>query len=123
MKVKKVFVRKLGAGKMLAFADVVFGLTKESKGGITIKGFRLFDGEKGLWVSPPSQKNEKDNQWYPTFVVDKEDEEAQAFMKHIQDEIITAYNNDGKRKSETTKATAKPSKGASKASFEDDSDW
>jgi len=123
MEVKKVFVRKLGTGKMLAFADVVFGLTSKSKGGITIKGFRLFDGDKGLWVSPPSQKNEKDNQWYPTFVVDKEDEEAQTFMKHIQDEIISAYKNEGKRKSESAKTTGKPAKAASKPDFEDDSDW
>jgi DNA-binding cell septation regulator SpoVG len=118
MQVKKVFIRKISAGKMVAFADIVFGLTKTSAGGITIKGFRLFNGDKGLWLNTPAQKNDKDGEWYPTIIFKKEDEEAQAFFAMIQEEVIAAYN--GAEKTKKNDAPKKPSKTAPQKSVEED---
>ena len=52
-------------GKVRAFFDII---TAE---GFTIKGFRLVEGIKGLFVSFPSQKG-KDDEYHDTVWADKE---------------------------------------------------
>ena len=55
-----VDIRKvIGDGKLKAFADVKVG------GTLIIKGFRIFDGIKGLFVSMPSRPG-KDGKWVET---------------------------------------------------------
>lgn len=45
-------------GKMIGFASVNFG------GAITVHDFRIFNGEKGLFVTPPSVKDESTRSGY-----------------------------------------------------------
>lgn len=47
-------------GQLKAFADIVVG------GLFAVKGFRVVDGKKGLFVSMPSEIG-KDGKWYETF--------------------------------------------------------
>ena len=47
-------------GQLKAFADIILG------GQFAIKGFRVVEGKKGLFVSMPSEVG-KDGTWYNTF--------------------------------------------------------
>ncbi|MEI8175671.1 MAG: SpoVG family protein [Candidatus Omnitrophota bacterium] len=47
-------------GQLKAFADIIVG------GQFSVKGFRVVDGKKGLFVSMPSEVG-KDGNWYNTF--------------------------------------------------------
>lgn len=47
-------IRKVTCGKIKAFADV------EVIPGMKVFGFKVVEGSKGLWVSAPSRKTEKD---------------------------------------------------------------
>lgn len=47
-------------GQLKAFADIVVG------GHFAVKGFRVVDGKKGLFVSMPSEIG-KDGSWHDTF--------------------------------------------------------
>lgn len=47
-------------GQLRAFADIILG------GHFAIKGFKVVDGKKGLFVSMPSEIG-KDGNWYETF--------------------------------------------------------
>ena len=52
-------------GKIKAFFDL------ETSDGFTIKGFKLVDGNDGMFVGFPSQKN-NDDEYYDTVWADKE---------------------------------------------------
>ncbi len=54
-----------GSGKILAFFDV------QTKDEIVMKGFRLMDGVKGMFVSAPSEKG-KDGKFYDSIVLPRE---------------------------------------------------
>ena len=73
-----------GNGKTRAFCDV-------SVSGILIKGFRVVDGKKGLFVGMPQQQG-KDGKWYE--VVSPIDEEIRT---HLATLILEAY--EGSRES------------------------
>lgn len=47
-------------GQLKAFADIMVG------GQFSVKGFRIVEGKKGLFVSLPSEIG-KDGNWYNTF--------------------------------------------------------
>ncbi len=64
-----------GAGK--AFCDVVIA---ES---ILIKGFKVVEGKKGLFVSMPQQKG-KDGQWYDTVIPLTKETRQQIFEVVLQ---------------------------------------
>ena len=67
-------------GQLKGFADIVIG------GLFAVKGFRIVDGKKGLFVSMPSEMG-KDGAWYNTFKpITKE---AQAELNKT---VIDAYN-------------------------------
>lgn len=48
-----------GEGKLKAFADIAIAEL------LLIKGLRIVDGKKGLFVGMPRRQG-KDGQWYPT---------------------------------------------------------
>jgi len=48
-----------GEGPLKAVADVAIGEE------LVVKGFRVVDGKKGLFISEPQQAG-KDGKWYPT---------------------------------------------------------
>ena len=52
-------------GKIKAFFDL------ETSDGFTIKGFKLVDGNDGMFVGFPSQKN-NDDEYYDTVWADKD---------------------------------------------------
>jgi stage V sporulation protein G len=52
-------------GKMAAFFDI------QTPDEIIIKGFRLVNGAKGMFISPPDQKG-KDGKYYESVVLPKE---------------------------------------------------
>lgn len=51
-----------GDSKLKAFFDI------QTEEGIVIKGFKLVDGPKGFFISPPSEKA-KDGNYYDTTVI------------------------------------------------------
>ena len=69
-------------GQLRAFADITVG------GQFTVKGFRVVEGKKGLFVSMPSEIG-KDGKWYDTF---------KALTKEAQEElnkvVLEAYNKE-----------------------------
>jgi stage V sporulation protein G len=58
-----------GSGKTLAFFDI------ETSDGIIIKGFRLVDGAKGMFISSPDEKG-KDGKYYEKVTLPKEMKES-----------------------------------------------
>lgn len=70
------------SGKMKAFADVMLdGVT------IIIKGCKIFEGTKGLFVALPSQKSEKDDKYYPIVVMPVRDQ-----YDVMQKVVLEAYD-------------------------------
>ena len=64
MKITKI--NKGNWGKIKAFFDL------ETEEGFTIKGFKIVEGIDGIFIGFPSQKNEKDGEYYDTIWADKE---------------------------------------------------
>ena len=72
-------IRRLdGEGKTKAFCDI-------SVSGFVIKGFRVVDGKRGLFVSTPRRQG-KDGKWYET--VQLLDEETRTGLNEL---ILEAY--------------------------------
>lgn len=69
-------------GQLKAFADIVVG------GLFAVKGFKVVDGKKGLFVSLPSEVG-KDGKWYDTFKPITN--EAKAELNRV---ILEAYNQE-----------------------------
>ena len=68
-----------GDGRLKAFADVSFG------GSFVIKGLRVVQGEKGLFVGMPCEQG-KDGKWYNTvYPTTKE------IQKELSDLVLAAY--------------------------------
>lgn len=67
-------------GQLKGFADIIIG------GLFSVKGFRIVDGKKGMFISMPSEMG-KDGNWYHTF---------KPLTKEAQDElnkvVLEAYN-------------------------------
>lgn len=57
--VKRIF-RLKDADNLKAFADILIN------DALLIKGLRVVDGSKGLFVAMPSEQSAKDNKWYDT---------------------------------------------------------
>jgi len=93
MRVAKVFINKFSSGKMRGFANVRFSLTDGGDGCVTISGFKVFEGQDGLWVAAPSRKDDKSGEWKPLVDFYMKDADAEAFKKHIDEEVIRAYLN------------------------------
>jgi len=67
-----------GDSKLKAFVDI-------SLAGIIVKGLRIVDGNKGLFVSMPRHQG-KDGKWYSTvYPTTKE------LLKQLSDLVLTAY--------------------------------
>lgn len=64
MKITKI--NKGNWGKIKAFFDL------ETEEGFTIKGFKIVEGIDGIFIGFPSQKNEKDGEYYDIIWSDKE---------------------------------------------------
>ena len=61
-----------------AFADVIIGE-------VLVKGVRILDGDRGLYVSLPKSQG-KDGKWYPTVaLVDK------SMQSELQNVVLEAY--------------------------------
>ncbi len=69
-----------GNGKLKAFADVAFADL------LLIKGLRIVDGKKGLFVGMPREQG-KDGQWYQTVFPLNDEVKVQ-----LNDSILQAYN-------------------------------
>ncbi len=76
-----------GEGTARAFCDVAIG------GSFLIKGIKVLEGKKGLFVNMPREKG-KDDQWYGTVIpLSKE------AYQQLSETVLTAYH------SETTPST------------------
>lgn len=74
-------LRRLGGeGKAKAFVDLAVS-------GLVIKGFRVVDGKRGLFVGMPQQAG-KDGKWYET--VSPQDDETRS---RLQEVILEAYGS------------------------------
>lgn len=62
---KIVRINKLEGGATAAFVDI------ETNDGIIIKGFRLVNGAKGMFLAAPEEKG-KDGKYYETVILPKE---------------------------------------------------
>lgn len=58
-------INKVEGGKTVAFVDI------ETDDGIIIKGFRLVNGQNGLFLASPDEKG-KDGNYYETVIVPRE---------------------------------------------------
>ena len=70
-----------GEGAMKAFVDLAINDS------LLIKGLRIVEGQKGLFVSMPKEKG-KDNRWYDT--IRPLTKEAQAEISSV---VLDAYKN------------------------------
>lgn len=93
--------------KTVAFASLLIDDLME------VNGFRVIDGAKGLFVSPPQHKGkdkEGNDTWYDDvrFIIDKEatDSPAAAAKEEIYTSIINAYNELGASTSRAASAQA-----------------
>jgi stage V sporulation protein G len=69
-----------GDGRLKAFADVSFG------GSFVIKGLRVVQGDKGLFVGMPCEQG-KDGKWYNVaYPITKE------MRQELTEAVLTAYN-------------------------------
>lgn len=53
LEVTKIEIHKFEKDNLKGFVNITFN------GELTIDGFKLMDGENGLWLAPPSRKTEK----------------------------------------------------------------
>jgi len=76
--------------KVQAFVDITFDKL------LTVKGFRLVMGERGLWLAPPSKQDKKDPAKYHDDVIfvgaDKQTTDGYRFRQYVQDAVIRKYN-------------------------------
>jgi len=80
MEITNVEVRRVDYGKLKAFAKVVFNHE------LAVKGFKVIDGSKGLFVATPSEKG-SDDKYYPTVYINSDD-----LYNDLQTAVIGAYN-------------------------------
>jgi len=71
-------------GKLKAFADVAVN------DALVIKGVRVLDGKKGLFVSMPQEQG-KDNKWYDQVVC-----KSASLYEELSAKVIEHYKNVGK---------------------------
>jgi stage V sporulation protein G len=79
--VQKMFT--FGAGNLKAFADVIVNDQ------IVIRGIRIIEGKKGLFVSMPQEQG-KDNKWYDQIVFTSSktyDDINTAVLNHYNDQV------------------------------------
>lgn len=107
MEVKKVFVNKYQNGKLLGFANILFGLGGE-EAALTIDGFKIFKSDKGgIQVVTPS-KQDKEGKWQPLIKINVETPEGKTLMDEICQKVEQQYNyisSDRYEKKSTSKAT------------------
>ena len=83
MDVDVVDIRKAGQdGKVKAFANVKFG------GALIIRGFRVVDGSKGLFVSLPSKPG-KDKDWFDVIAILDD-----GLKEEVEGRILEAYDRE-----------------------------
>jgi len=73
-----------GDKPLKAFVDVLLG------GEVLVKGLRVVNGQKGLFVSMPQMKSNKDGKWYSIVQVADND-----LFRGIQDEVLNEYETKG----------------------------
>ena len=67
-------------GKVKAFCDLMFGDL------FLVKGFRIVEGEKGVFLGMPQQSG-KNGRWYDTFTP-----ATKEISDYIKEVVIEAYN-------------------------------
>lgn len=80
MEITNVEVRRVDYDKLKAFAKVTFGHELE------VKGFKIIEGSKGLFVGLPSEKSQ-DGKYYPTVYINDEN-----LYRDLQTAVLAAYN-------------------------------
>lgn len=126
--VSHVFVNLYQSGKLRAFANVVFKLRADGDGVYTISGFKVFEGDDGLWVGLPSQKTNSGE--YTDLIKlqkDREDktkvtQEAKEWLEDVSEKVISAYNREvNKKVNETSNSPqTQPVNNFPKNNFNDD---
>ena len=82
MKITNVKIKTTDANsKLKAFADITFDEQ------MTFKGFKIFDGAKGLFLGKPSRQG-KDGKYYDDIWYEDED-----FGKTVEAAALEAYNS------------------------------
>ena len=85
LNIKMLQIKKVdGFESLRAFADISI-----NDGDITIKGLRIIQDEKGLWVGYPQSKYQKNGQTKYSPIV----EVSEDIKKHFQQVILEAYQN------------------------------
>lgn len=82
MKITAVSIKKMDKDNFRGFADVTFDDC------FVVKGIRILDGKKGLFVAMPSDYSEKDDEYYDRcFPITKE------FREELTDAILDGYEH------------------------------
>jgi stage V sporulation protein G len=79
---KIVNMRKGDWNKTRAFFDI------ETDDGMVVKGFKLVEGQNGLFMSNPSEYSKKDDKYYDRVYIPRE------LKDQLEQDVITLYNND-----------------------------
>lgn len=83
---------KSSTGNLMAYADITLNKS------LVVKGLRLINGQKGLFVAFPSTKGKDDKYYDIVFPIDRETRE------HISEAVVEEYNKD----TSTTRKSKKP---------------
>lgn len=82
MKITAVSIKKIEKDNFKGFADVTFDDC------FVVKGIRIMDGKKGLFVAMPADYSEKDDEYYDRFFpITKE------FREELSDAILDGYEH------------------------------
>ena len=128
MKVVHTDVTKVDFGnKMRAWVNFTFALTDDGDGCITMRGFRLFEGQNGLFLNMPSEKAEVKNKetgetetkWFDRVWFDPKKDDSKALLEKMTEEAIKWYNAGQKAK----KANKAADEADADSSQEDDIPW
>jgi DNA-binding cell septation regulator SpoVG len=106
----KVFPLKNPKGSLKAFGSLVI------EDQIEVKGFRIMDGQYGLWVAVPQKEGKPDEQgkrtWWPDVIFLEEKEEDQKFgaLQHsINQAFIAKFESVSRSSSRGNAASANAS--------------
>jgi DNA-binding cell septation regulator SpoVG len=91
MEVKFVWFNRHSSGKLVGFANILFGLGGED-GCVRIDGFKVFKNDNGGYQVATPSRQDKNGEYYPLVKIDVEKEEGKALLDSIQAAVVKQIN-------------------------------
>ena len=83
-------IKLYSSGAMKAFVDLAVMNGSETL--CVVQGFKIMDGENGLWLGEPSQKS--GDKWFPTFRFGTDKESGKIMKNEATEAAIAAYKTE-----------------------------